>query len=60
MSEKIEVCHCEKCGNEAEMTISCQMIEVKKPSGEVKMQERQTRTCKVCGNEADMIIDFGD
>ncbi len=60
MTEKIEVCTCEKCGNEAEMTVSCELVEIKKPSGEVKKAERQTRTCKVCGNEADMIIDFDD
>jgi hypothetical protein len=40
MSERIEQCHCEKCGNEAEMTITCQMIEVQTPSGETKKQER--------------------
>jgi len=35
MAEKIEVCHCEKCGNEAEMTVSCQMVEFGR-SGEIK------------------------
>jgi hypothetical protein len=58
MADKVEVCTCEKCGNEAEMTVSCQWIEVKEPTGEVKKKQRETRTCKNCGNEADMIIDF--
>jgi hypothetical protein len=58
MAEKIKECHCEKCGNEAEMTISCQMVEVRTASGEMKQKQRETRTCKVCGNEADLIIDF--
>ena len=57
-THRVEQCHCEKCGNEAEMTITCQMVEVQAPSGEVKQKQRETRTCKVCGNEADMIIDF--
>ena len=28
MADKVEVCMCEKCGNEAEMTISCQWVDV--------------------------------
>ena len=60
MADKIEVCMCDKCGNEAEMTISCQLVDVREPSGEVLKKQKETRTCKVCGNEADMIIDFGD
>ncbi len=60
MADKVEVCTCEKCGNEAEMTISCQWVDVKTPSGEIKKKQQETRTCKVCGNEANMIIDFGD
>ena len=58
MTEKVEECHCEKCGNEAEMVVTCQMIEVKTPTGETKKKQRETRTCKVCGNESDLIVDF--
>lgn len=58
MAEKVEVCMCEKCGNEAEMVVSCQWVDVRVPSGEVKKRQKETWTCKVCGNEADMIIDF--
>jgi hypothetical protein len=58
MADKIEVCMCEKCGNEAEMTVSCQWIEVRSPSGETQKKQRETRTCKVCGNEADLVVDF--
>lgn len=57
---KREVCHCEKCGNEAEMTITCQLIEVEEAPSVVKKKEKQTRHCTVCGNEADMIIDFDE
>jgi hypothetical protein len=49
---------CEKCGNEAEMTISRQWIDVKAPTGETQKKQKETMTCKVCGNEADLIIDF--
>jgi hypothetical protein len=60
MADKVEVCMCEKCGHEAEMTISCQWADVQTPYGEILKQQKETRTCKVCGNEAEMIIDFGD
>lgn len=58
MADKVEVCKCEKCGNEAEMTVSCSMVEVKSESGEIKKKQKETRVCKVCGNEADLIVDF--
>ena len=57
-TQRVEQCHCEKCGNEAEMVVTCQMVEVQAASGEVKQKQSETRTCKVCGNEANMIIDF--
>jgi len=58
--KRIEVCNCEECGNEAEMTITCKLIEVAEPSGAKAKKQQETRTCTVCGNEADMIIDFGE
>ncbi len=58
--EKREVCHCEKCGNEAEMTITCQLVDVEAAPGKTVKKQQETRTCTVCGNEANMIIDFGD
>ena len=58
MADKVEVCTCEKCGNEAEMTIKCEMVDVHTASGATEKKQKETRTCKVCGNEADMIIDF--
>jgi len=60
MADKVEVCMCEKCGNEVEMTISCQWTDVQTPYGEILKQQKETRTCKVCGNEAETIIDLGD
>ena len=59
MAEKKEVCTCTKCGNEAEMTVVCELVEVEE-KGKAKKKEKQTRTCTVCGNEADMIVDLGD
>ncbi len=55
---RVEECHCDKCGNEAEMTITCRMVEVQTPSGETKKKQHETRVCKVCGNEADLIVNF--
>ena len=60
MTERREVCTCEKCGNEAEMTITCELVEVPVAPNVVKKKQRETRVCTVCGNEADMIIDFGE
>jgi hypothetical protein len=58
MAEKVQVCHCQQCGDEAQMTVSCQTIQVQSASGEIKEKQREIRTCKVCENEADLIIDF--
>lgn len=55
---RVETCMCDKCGNEAEMTISCKMVDIETAPGKVEQKKKETRTCKVCGNEADMIIDF--
>jgi hypothetical protein len=60
MTQKREVCHCEKCGNEAEMTVTCEFIEVTEAPSVVKKKQKETRVCTVCGNEADMIIDFDE
>jgi hypothetical protein len=60
MTEKREVCTCTKCGNEAEMTVTCEFIEVPVAPNVVKKKQKETRVCTVCGNEADMIIDFDE
>ena len=57
MENRTEECHCDKCGNEAEMTITCQMIETKDRSGAKKKVQQETRTCTVCGTEMVAVID---
>ncbi len=57
MSEKREVCSCVSCGNEAEMIVTCELIDVEEKGATVQKQ-KETRKCTSCGNEADMIIDF--
>ncbi|HAA02726.1 MAG TPA: hypothetical protein DCZ69_17810 [Syntrophobacteraceae bacterium] len=57
MAEKREMCSCTNCGNEAEMVVTCQLVEVRE-ADTVKQKEKQTRKCTVCGNEADMIVDL--
>ncbi len=59
MENKTIQCHCDKCGNEAEMTVTCHYVDVEEQPGVKVQKEVETRTCTVCGNEADMIIDFG-
>jgi len=66
---KKEVCRCEKCGNEAEMTITCSLPdkqddEKTPPEAEAagktgpKKQVKATAVCSHCGNEADMWIEM--
>lgn len=58
MAEKREMCTCTNCGNEAEMVVTCQLVEVEEAPSVIIKKEKQTRTCTVCGNEADMIVDL--
>jgi hypothetical protein len=60
MTEKREICTCTNCGNEAEMVVTCQWVDVEGTSETGKKMQKQTRTCTVCGNEADMIIGTED
>jgi hypothetical protein len=43
MADKVEVCMCEKCGNEAEMTISCQWVDVQAASGEIQKKTERNQ-----------------
>lgn len=55
MEVRREVCHCEHCGNEAEMIITCSYIDSPdRPQSKIKKEHRQ---CSICGNEADIIIE---
>lgn len=58
-----EICKCEKCGNEAEMEITCSLPDesstASPPDTTHKHQKiKGTATCSTCGNEADMWIDY--
>lgn len=54
---KVQVCRCDNCGNEAEMTVVCEWVTVKsEETEEPKKAEKRNFTCVNCGNEADMII----
>jgi DNA-directed RNA polymerase subunit M/transcription elongation factor TFIIS len=64
-----QVCECENCGNEAEMTITCSLESedvkpVAKPvvsaqtDDEAKGKTRGNAICSQCGGEADMWIDY--
>jgi transcription elongation factor Elf1 len=62
-----KICHCQNCGNESEMIITCSLPDSssddaddlikKEGTGETK-KLKGTATCKNCGNEADMWIDY--
>jgi hypothetical protein len=59
--QRKEVCVCEKCGNEAEMVVTCEWVPVgqeeQKAGVEARAKERKTFTCVNCGNEADITVD---
>ncbi len=61
--QKTMVCMCEKCGNEAEMTIKCEEMvppAATGPSccGPRKKQMKRSIVCTQCGGEADLIVDL--
>ena len=63
-----QVCTCEKCGNEAEMIITCSLEPVEEDSQNetaAGKSAKQTRkkvpgqaTCTRCGNEAEILVDL--
>ena len=58
-----QVCTCENCGNEAEMIVTCQWVEVeearkKKQTGKDPVKVKGTGTCTSCGREADTWVDL--
>ena len=61
-TQRVEVCKCENCGNEGEMTVTCELVEVptapKKAAKPAKKQEIKSFTCTKCGNEAEMVVDL--
>ncbi len=57
------VCECQKCGNEAEMVISCFLPEERTAESPRIVPEGQGGTrghavCTRCGNEADLWLDI--
>jgi thymidine kinase len=59
-----QVCSCKKCGNEAEMVVTCNLPEAvpeappPTPAAEVGGKVMGSATCSHCGNEADIWIDL--
>ena len=61
-------CHCENCGNESEMVVTCQLETAQEPSEpgtpETKKPAKKKvlghAVCNNCGNEADMWVDLPD
>jgi hypothetical protein len=62
-----QVCKCENCGNEAEMTITCSWVPKKDETPQIKMKPdkddpgqdiKGQAECSHCGNEADVWIDM--
>ncbi|MCG8683720.1 MAG: hypothetical protein MI892_02525 [Desulfobacterales bacterium] len=58
-----QVCTCKNCGNEAEMEITCQWVEVeeaeeKKKTLKAPQKVKGTGTCASCGNEAEAWVDL--
>lgn len=57
--KKTQICKCENCGNEAEMTFTCTLPdEIKHETHSHPHKVKGTATCSHCGNEAEMWLDF--
>ena len=58
-----QVCTCKNCGNEAEMIVTCEWVEVEEeaPAQTQKKKGHKvkgTGTCSSCGTEADIWVDL--
>ncbi len=62
-----QVCTCENCGSEAEMTITCSWVPEEHETAKIKMKPDKDDSaqevkgqaeCSHCGNEADVWIDI--
>ena len=62
-----KVCECKNCGNEAEMVVTCTLVESEMPNDTPVADDRGeehahrvkgSATCSHCGNEADMWVDL--
>ncbi len=57
-----QVCKCEKCGNEAEMVVTCSLVENDEKKDKTSVPGHRhvkgTGVCTHCGNEADMWVDI--
>ncbi len=58
-----QVCECKKCGNEAEMVVTCQLEDHLMDSDlhvadEGKGKTKGHATCSHCGGEADIWLDM--
>ncbi len=58
--KKTLVCYCDNCGNEAEMTIKCEEVDLAAPTPPATPPSsgKHTLVCTKCGNEAEMIVDL--
>lgn len=66
-----QVCQCDKCGNEAEMEITCQLVaetdasELEKKDVSVSREKKEGAVpahavCSNCGSEADIWLDLDE
>jgi len=63
-----QVCTCEKCGNEAEMIVTCSFEPVEddfqkeaaagEGAGQTRKKIPGQATCTHCGNEAEILVDL--
>lgn len=65
MEEKerqVQVCKCENCGNEAEMTVVCEWVPAPAAAAAQPKaggrRQKKSFTCVNCGNEADLTVDL--
>lgn len=58
MADERTVCVCTDCGNEANMILACNKVEVGTGLGKIDTLEEDEENCRVCRDEANMILNF--
>ena len=54
------VCRCDRCGNEAEMTVKCEVAAPPRKSCSAVKEIKRTLVCTRCGNEVDLLVGYAE
>ncbi len=57
MADKIQVCSCTSCTDEANMSINCEWVDADQPELPLDLMDDQI-ACVECANEANLSVDL--